>query len=428
VTADPATPDRQASGDYPRCDAMDASSPSPPAPPSSQAPTVDVTVPVYNEAHVLEGSITTLRDYLIETFPFTWRITIVDNASTDDTLAVAESLHARFPEVEVLHLDRKGRGLALREAWTRSDALVVTYMDVDLSTGLSALLPLVAPLVAGHSDVSIGSRLAPGATVARGPRREIISRSYNLILRAVFANHFRDAQCGFKAIRTDLARRLLPVVEDNGWFFDTELLLVAEHNGLRIHEVPVDWVDDPDSRVDVRRTATDDLKGVGRVAKTFIRGGGKVDLGPFRRAPLRDDMGRQLVSFGAVGAVSTTISLLLFLIFREYVDPLWANVLALSATTVANAWANRRFTFGHRSRVDRGRHYLGAATVFVTTVVFSTAALALALWAGWGTVAQCLTLVAAWGIMAVIRFALLRSWVFRDPPAELTGGTVLTRS
>ncbi len=396
--------------------------------PCVDVPCVDVVVPVFNEAHVLDASITRLHDYLSAHFPFTWRITIADNASTDDTLAVAQALADRHPAVTVLHLDRKGRGLALREAWMHSDAEVCCYMDVDLSTGLEALLPLVAPLVTGHSDLAIGSRLAPGATVARGPKREIISRSYNLILRVVFANRFRDAQCGFKAVRTEIARRLLPVVEDNGWFFDTELLLLAEHNGLRVHEVPVDWVDDPDSRVHVARTARDDLRGVQRVARSFLRGGGKVDLGPFRRAPLRDDMGRQLVSFALVGLVSTAVSLGLFLLLAEVVHPVWANVVALAATALANAWANRRFTFGHRSRVDRGRHYLAAATMFLTTVGVSSAALALTLWAGGGRMAQSLTLIAAWGLAAVARFGLLRSWVFRDPPAEVAGDAVLTRS
>jgi putative flippase GtrA len=392
------------------------------------APVVDITIPVYNEEKVLAQSVATLHAYLDAHFPLTWRITIVDNGSTDATIRVATELAQLHPEVRVIHLDEKGRGLALRSAWSQSDAEVVAYMDVDLSTRLEALLPLVAPLVTGHSDLAIGSRLAPGATVARGPRREIISRTYNVILRVVFANRFRDAQCGFKAIRTELARRILPVVEDNGWFFDTELLLVAEHNGLRVHEVPVDWVDDPDSRVDVSRTARDDLKGVVRVARSFVRGGGKVDLGPHRRAPLRDDMGRQLVSFGAVGVVSTTVSLLLFLLLRDSVHPIWANVVALAATALANAWANRRFTFGHRSRVDRGRHYLGALTMFVTAVAVSSSALAVTLWLDGGVVAQSITLVAAWLLTAAGRFALLRSWVFRDPPAELAGDTVITRS
>ena len=402
------------------------------APPHQQpvdgAPVLDVVVPVYNEAHVLERSVTTLHQYLTEHFPFTWRITIVDNASTDGTFAIATGLTNALVGVRARHLDRKGRGLALRDAWTASDATVCAYMDVDLSTGLDALLPLVSPLITGHSDVAIGSRLAPGATVARGPRREFISRTYNMILRVVFANRFRDAQCGFKAIRTDIARCLLPEVLDNGWFFDTELLLLAEHNGLRVHEVPVDWVDDPDSRVHVARTARDDLRGVRRIAASFLRGGGRVDLGPLQRAPLRDDMGRQMVSFVLVGLVSTTVSLLLFLLFAQWVHPIWANVIALAATAVANAWANRRFTFGHRSRIDRARHYTSAAAMFVTAVVVSSGALALTLWAGGGRFAQSLTLIGAWALTAVGRFALLRSWVFRDPPAEVSPDTIVSRT
>ena len=398
--------------------------------PRATTPTtvLDVTVPVYNEAHVLESSIATLHAYLSAHFPFSWRITVVDNASTDATLEVATRCTERFTDVHVLHLDRKGRGLALREAWTRSDAQVCAYMDVDLSTGLDALLPLVAPLITGHSDMAIGSRLAPGASVARGPRREIISRTYNVILRTVFAVRFRDAQCGFKAVRTDIARHLLPAVEDNGWFFDTELLLLAEHNGLRVHEVPVDWVDDPDSRVNVRRTATDDLKGVWRMAKSFVRGGGRLDLGPLRRAPLTEDFGRQLVGFAAVGLASTTVSLLLFLFLQQYLHPVWSNIIAVAATSLANAWANRRFTFGHRSRVDRGRDYLAASAMLLTSLGVSSGLLAITLWADGGLLAQSLTLVVAWGLAAVGRFALLRAWVFAAPPPVESGSSVLTRT
>jgi glycosyltransferase involved in cell wall biosynthesis len=206
--------------------------------PVSETVVLDVVVPVYNEAHVLGASIDRLHTYLTDSFPFTWRITVVDNGppTRRSTSPVADGeSSAPCPSPR-----SKGRGLALRDAWTASEALVCAYMDVDLSTGLDALLPLVSPLVTGHSDLAIGSRLAPGATVARGPRREIISRSYNAILRTVFAVRFRDAQCGFKAIRSDIAGLLLPAVGDDGWFFDTELLLLAEHNGLRVHEVPVD--------------------------------------------------------------------------------------------------------------------------------------------------------------------------------------------
>jgi glycosyltransferase involved in cell wall biosynthesis len=218
---------------------------------------IDLVVPVLDEAHVLEGSIRLLHERLVTTFPFTWRITVADNGSTDGTRELAERLASELDCVRVVALDRRGRGLALRAAWASSDATVLAYTDVDLSTGLDALLPLVAPLVSGHSDVAIGSRLALGSSVARGPRREAISRAYNLLLRTVFAARFSDAQCGFKAIRADAAAELLPHVADDAWFFDTELLLLADHNGLRIHEVAVDWIDDPDSRVDVVHTAVD---------------------------------------------------------------------------------------------------------------------------------------------------------------------------
>src|SRR4029453_14765868 len=164
------------------------------------------------------------------------------------------------------------RGRALRAVWSASDAPVLAYMDVDLSTDLAALAPLVAPLLSGHSDLAIGTRLARGSRVVRGAKREVISRGYNLILRGTLAARFSDAQCGFKAIRADVAAGLLPLVEDDGWFFDTELLVLAERSGLRIHEVPVDWVDDPDSRVDVVATAMADLKGIALLAKALAVG------------------------------------------------------------------------------------------------------------------------------------------------------------
>ena len=230
---------------------------------------VEIVVPVYNEERGLAASITRLHDYLTTRFPLPWMITIVDNASRDSTWGIACRLARELDGVQAVHLDLKGRGRALRAAWQASSAIVVAYMDVDLSTDLDALLPLVAPLLSGHSDIAIGSRLANGARVVRGPKREFISRSYNAVLRTALGNHFSDAQCGFKAVRADVARALLPDVEDEGWFFDTELLALAEHRGMRIYEVPVDWVDDPDSRVDIVSTAIDDLKGVWRLSCRF---------------------------------------------------------------------------------------------------------------------------------------------------------------
>ncbi|WP_049807063.1 glycosyltransferase family 39 protein [Pseudofrankia inefficax] len=236
----------------------------------SDRPAVEIVIPVHNEEADVGPSVRRLHAFLLDGFPFSFQITIVDNASTDRTWALAEELATRLPGVGATRLPAKGRGRALRAAWSTSRATVVAYMDVDLSTDLGALLPLVAPLISGHSDVAIGSRLAPGARVVRGPKRELISRCYNLLLRATLRTRFSDAQCGFKAVRADVAHRLLPYVEDTAWFFDTELLVLAERSGLRIHEVPVDWVDDPDSRVAIVPTALADLRGIARVARGLL--------------------------------------------------------------------------------------------------------------------------------------------------------------
>ncbi len=235
------------------------------------APVVDIVVPVYNEEAQLAESVRALHAYLGEHLPFPFRITIADNASTDRTWEIATELHSRLEGVAALRLRSKGRGRALRTAWAWSDAVVLAYMDVDLSTDLAAVLPLVAPLVSGHSDVAIGTRLQRSSRVVRGPKREFISRTYNMLLHSMLRTKFSDAQCGFKAVRSDVALRLLPLVQDQEWFFDTELLVLAERSGLRIHEVPVDWIDDADSRVDVMDTAMKDLRGMGRVRWELMR-------------------------------------------------------------------------------------------------------------------------------------------------------------
>jgi glycosyltransferase involved in cell wall biosynthesis len=244
---------------------------------------VEVVIPVHNEERILAASVQFLHGYLRNAFPYPFTLTIADNASTDGTFSIALRLAAELDGVRAVHLELKGRGRALRHVWGRSDADVVAYMDVDLSTQLEAFLPLVAPLMSGHSDLAIGSRLARGARVVRGRKRAFISRGYNLLLRRVFGARFSDAQCGFKAGRSNVMRALLPAVEDDSWFFDTELLLVAQRSRLRIHEVPVDWIEDPDSRVDIARTIRDDLKGLMRVARRFLSGTDQVMVPPRAR-------------------------------------------------------------------------------------------------------------------------------------------------
>ncbi|MFJ6672986.1 glycosyltransferase [Actinosynnema sp. NPDC091369] len=384
---------------------------------------LDVVVPVHNEERDLAPCVRRLHADLTRTFPYPFRITIANNASTDATRAVADELARELPAVAAVHLAEKGRGRALKAVWTASDAAVLAYMDVDLSTDLAALAPLVASLISGHSDLAIGSRLARGARVVRGPKREFISRCYNLILRGALATRFTDAQCGFKAIRADVARRLLPHVEDTGWFFDTELLVLAERAGARIHEVPVDWVDDPDSRVDIVSTAVADLKGVARVARGLVTG--RIPVGELRaqlgRRPLEPQtpgvpagLFKQLVRFGAIGVISTLAYLLLFVSLRGGLGAQGANLVALLVTAIANTAANRRFTFGVRGRRGAGRHQFEGLLVFALGLALTSGSLALLhLFAAPGGPAELVAVVGANLLATVLRFLLLRNWVFR---------------
>jgi len=247
---------------------------------------VEIVIPVHNEERVLEASVRDLHGYLSRHFAFAFQVTIADNASSDRTLEIARRLARELPGLSVLHLDRKGRGHALRTAWRMSEADVVAYMDVDLSTDLSALDDLLTPLLRGAGDIAIGSRLAPGAAVTRGLKREVISRCYNLLLHALLGTWFSDAQCGFKAARRAVVEPLLDEVEDDAWFFDTELLYLAQRNRIAIREVPVRWVDDPDSRVDILATAREDLRGIMRLrAARRAVGPRRFSLQPSRSGP-----------------------------------------------------------------------------------------------------------------------------------------------
>ncbi|MDT5328480.1 MAG: hypothetical protein QOF25_5632 [Mycobacterium sp.] len=377
---------------------------------------LDIVIPVFDEERDLPGSVRRLHHFLATEVPYPARITVADNASTDGTLAVARRLARELPDVDVLHLDAKGRGGALREAWMSSTATVVAYMDVDLSTDLTALMPLVAPLISGHSDVAIGSRLSASSRVVRGPKREFVSRSYNLILRGVLGARFSDAQCGFKAIRADVAHQLLPLVADTGWFFDTELLVIAERAGLRIHEVPVDWIDDPDSRVDVLRTAVDDLKGCWRVGRALATGGLPVrelqaSLG---REPLipgvPHGMVGQLMRFGIVGVASTLAYALLYLMLHSTTGAQTANLTALLLTAIVNTAANRAFTFGIRGRGSVARHQMHGLAVFAFGLAITSGSLYVLhrFDPTVGKVVELSILVVANLVATVVRFVALR--------------------
>ena len=231
---------------------------------------VDVVIPVYNEEHVLAESVQKLREFLAANLPHSWRIVVADNASTDGTLAVAQRLAEEHGDVSPLHIPQKGRGRALRAAWLGSEADVLTYMDVDLSTDLAYFPPLVAAIADEGYDVAIGSRLKKGAQTSRSFRREFISRCYNVLIRALFFTRFVDAQCGFKAISRRAAQELVPLIENQEWFFDTELLILADKGGYRIKEIPVRWVEDPDTRVHIKSTVSEDLRGLARMRRRRI--------------------------------------------------------------------------------------------------------------------------------------------------------------
>ena len=434
---------------------------------TSVATDVDIVIPVYNEEEQLAASITTLRSYLDSSFPFSATVTIVDNASTDGTSRIAAELAATLPRVQAIRLRQKGRGLALRTAWSKSTASVVAYMDVDLATGLDALLPLVAPLLSGHSDLAIGSRLANGAHVVRGTKREFISRGYNLLLRSALRSACTDAQCGFKAMRRDTAWELLPLVEDNEWFFDTELLVTAQRIGLRIHEVPVDWVDDIDSRVDIVHTALDDLRGVARMLGSSARQraqlrpaheqaadgraspvdahrlggpppspgddrpdgtGGTPSWSPLSLTdgpspdlvsgggvvPTDQVFSDELLRFAGVGLVSTLAYAGLFAGLEPAMGSYAANTVAIGLCSLGNTAAHRGMADSARHGLDRNHRLLTAGALFGVSLSFSTAALAATRAVGLTSLAPELCAVTAANIgAAVIRFAILRSWIFR---------------
>jgi putative flippase GtrA len=380
---------------------------------------IDIVVPVYNEATDLERSVRALDTYLSQALPYSYRITIADNASKDDTWPIAQRLTRELPHVAAVHLDQKGRGRALKQVWLASDADVVAYMDVDLSTDLAAVLPLVAPLVSGHSDIAIGTRLARTSRVVRGPKREFISRSYNLVLRTALQASFSDAQCGFKAMRRDVAQQLLPLVEDTNWFFDTELLVLAQRAELRIHEVPVDWTDDPGTTVDIIATATEDLRGVVRLIRGFATG--SIPIARVRAELSGHDVPAtlpgvpkgllgQMLRFGVVGVMSTIAYFVLYVLLRGMMDAQIANLVAQIVTAVANTAANRAFTFRVHGRGGLLKHHATGLMAFAIAMVLTSGSLGLlhSLFPGVGKWVEVAVLTIANLVATLVRFLALR--------------------
>ena len=230
----------------------------------------DFVIPVFNEQAELGSSVMLLMDQLREISlhakSFTWQIVIADNASSDKTWELARILSYKFPfTIRAIRIPQKGRGRALKIAWSNSKARVRAYMDVDLSTDIRQIPELVGPILDGRADVCFGSRLLPASCVERCAKREFISRSYNRMLQNYLGVHFHDAQCGFKAVSAEAADTLLPLIQDNEWFFDTELLVLAERMGIASCEFPVRWKEDPGTTVNIVDTVRKDLAGMKRL-------------------------------------------------------------------------------------------------------------------------------------------------------------------
>jgi hypothetical protein len=379
----------------------------------------EIAIPIYNEEKVLAASIHRLRDHLNVHFPYPFVLTIADNGSTDGSWELATRLAGELPDVRAVQVPAKGRGGAIRHVWSRSEARVVAYMDVDLSIALDAFAPLVAAVMSGHSDLAVGTRYAQASFVDRSPKRAFFSRSYNYLLRNTLGARFSDAMCGFKAARTDVIQALLPAIEDNKWFFDTELLLFAQRRGLRIHEVPVVCIDDPDSSVHVVHDALDDLEGMARVSRRVVHGAQHLALPRnVHQSRLPAPASRPAPWFTGIWAACTVVYTLLYALLRDPLPALGANALALLLATFLNTAALRQFSFGVRGAADAIRPQLDAWVDLVIRLVLSSACIVV-LNAAWPDVPAPTELAAVFAVVAlssVIRFLLLREGVADPKP------------
>ena len=232
-------------------------------------PSVEITVPVFNEEKELEDNIHKLLNFCNKNLGnYDWHITIADNASSDNTPVIASTL-TKNPRIIYFRLEQKGRGRAVKRVWSQSKCDYCIYMDLDLSTDLIHLPNILKKLENGY-DVAVGSRLAKGARVeGRTFLRELTSRILNVFfIRFFFQTHFTDAQCGFKGVTRRIVEELIPKVKDNEWFFDGELLIIAEKSGYKIYEEPVHWVDNPGSTVRLISTIWGDLMSIKRLFQT----------------------------------------------------------------------------------------------------------------------------------------------------------------
>ncbi|MEJ3655414.1 GtrA family protein [Actinomycetes bacterium KLBMP 9759] len=372
----------------------------------TRSPLTEIVIPIRDAACTPAATVRRLHAHLTRTFPFPFRITIAAGGGDAAGSATAMELQRDLPEVRFANVGGDGRGATLRRVWAASDADVVAYVDADLPVDLAGVLPLVAPLVSGHSDLVIGTRQA------RGVRRSVLSRTVGVLLRVLLGVRASDSQCGFKAGRAEVVKALLPGVHDERWFFDTELLCVAERHGMRIHELPIDCTGDQDGSVGSSRSVADMIRGIAAISCRKARGTFGVTLPPHLLRPaLPAGVGNQLVWFAAIGVASLVTHAVLYLLLRTVLPALVANALALGLAAVLNTAANRRFTFGVRGWRGALRHHVEGGATFLLSLTATSASLLLA-GSGLSRIAELAVLYIGDAVATAIRFTLLRYWVF----------------
>ncbi len=231
-----------------------------------------IVLPTYNEENILQKNVLKVRKFCQDNLRnFDWQILIADNGSTDKTPKLAQELSHEYSRIDYFHTSQKGRGAALKIAWNKNNYLadIYLYMDIDLATDLNHLPQLIASIIQEGYDLTIGSRLQKESKTERSFLREFISRFYNLLLKIFFGLKIKDYQCGFKAVNQKIVEKIVPLIKNNNWFFDTELIILSHKNNYKIKEIPVKWVEKRDkkrkSKVKIIKTAWEDIKGIIRL-------------------------------------------------------------------------------------------------------------------------------------------------------------------
>jgi uncharacterized membrane protein YbhN (UPF0104 family) len=210
---------------------------------------VSVVLPAYNEANRIEDTVKVVKDTL-EKLDYGYEIIIAEDGSTDGTDEIAKRLSSRDPRIVHLHSDnRLGRGKALTNAMEIAKGDVVVYLDVDLSTDMDHLKELIDAVAKEGYDIATGSRLLKDSQTERPFKRDFASKVYNFLVRLMLGSKLRDHQCGFKAFKRSSVLKLLRDVKDNHWFWDTEVLVLAQRKGLRVKEIPVKWKQSGETKV-----------------------------------------------------------------------------------------------------------------------------------------------------------------------------------